>query len=51
MKKTENPTKKYVSKIRLFDIFIRQKDAEIDAISPEVESMSAAVIGVRGRPS
>ena len=51
MKKKENPTKKYLSQIWLFDIFIRQKEAELAAIRSEIESMSAAVTGERVQTS
>ena len=39
--------KEYLRQIRLFDICIRQKEAELAAMRSEIESMSAAVTGER----
>lgn len=43
--------KEYLRQIRLFDICIRQKEAELAAMRSEIESMSAAVTGERVQTS
>ena len=43
--------KEYLRQIRLFDICIRQKEAELAAVRSEIESMSAAVTGERVQTS
>lgn len=43
--------KEYLRQIRLFDICIRQKEAELAAMRSELESMSAAVTGERVQTS
>lgn len=47
----EKSSKKYLRQIRLFDICIRQKEAELAAMRSEIESMSAAVTGERVQTS
>lgn len=44
-------SKEYLRQIRLFDICIRQKEAELAAMRSEIESMSAAVTGERVQTS
>ena len=43
--------KEYLRQIRLFDICIRQKEAELAAMRSELENMSAAVTGERVQTS
>lgn len=43
--------KEYLRQIRLFDICIRQKEAELAAMRSEIENMSAAVTGERVQTS
>ena len=43
--------KEYLRQIRLFDICIKQKEAELAAMRSEIESMSAAVTGERVQTS
>lgn len=43
--------KEYLRQIRLFDICIRQKEAELAAMRSEIESMSAEVTGERVQTS
>lgn len=47
----EKSSKKYLRQIRLFDICIRQKEAELAAMRSEIENMSAAVTGERVQTS
>ena len=47
----EKSSKKYLRQIRLFDICIKQKEAELAAMRSEIESMSAAVTGERVQTS
>ena len=47
----EKSSKKYLRQIRLFDICIRQKEAELAAMRSELENMSAAVTGERVQTS
>lgn len=43
--------KEYLRQIRLFDICIKQKEAELAAMRSEIENMSAAVTGERVQTS
>ena len=43
--------KEYLRQIRLFDICIRQKEAELAAMRSKIENMSAAVTGERVQTS
>lgn len=47
----EKSSKKYLRQIRLFDICIRQKEAELAVMRSEIENMSAAVTGERVQTS
>ena len=47
----EKSSKKYLRQIRLFDICIKQKEAELAAMRSEIENMSAAVTGERVQTS